>query len=395
VAACKAAQAAAGVPAPAQTGSNFANWGLAGQVPLPIFDAAFSARGTCGANCAPVAGYTNTGFITQLQQGQVGGLANTLATTNTYMCRMFGSNFSPCLNRFGVNAPGPYPINFFLTNPFSAGSLLLTEDSGATNYNGLQVNLRGRRGKSFTYIANYTWSHSFSNIWGDNANNDGAIKTIRNKALDMQPSLFDQRHVFNFYSLYDLPVGKNRPLNISNPILDTLIGGWKLSGIFTVNSGSPFRLGSGFLTVNGNDGGIVLAPGVTKDQIQKAMSISPVPGSTNRYWLPPSMIGPNGQANPAFFLTPAPGTFGDYLFLYGRNNWDIDSAIEKTFSLTERWKLSLWMSATNVLNHPIWNPNPTVPANNTTLTTTSPTFGQMTAPQNGPRNLQWRALVTF
>src|SRR5215469_5521665 len=370
--------------------------GLPGQVPLPIFDAAFGARGTCGPNCNAILGnYTNGAFIGQLLQGQAGALANTLATNSAFVCRMFGSTFTPCANRFGVNAPGPYPINFFLTNPFSAGTLLLTEDSGATNYNGLQVNLRGKRGNGFSYIANYTWSHSFSNIWGDNANNDGSIKTIRNKALDMQPSLFDQRHVFNFYSLYDLPVGKNRLLNISNPILDTLIGGWKLSGVFTVASGSPFRLGSGFLTVNGNDGGIVLAPGVTKAQIQNAMSISQVPGSTNRYWQPPSMIGPNGQANPAFFLTPAAGTFGDYLFLYGRNNWNVDSAIEKTFSLTERWKLSLWMSSTNVLNHPIWNPNPNNPSNSTTLTTTSTTFGQMTAPQNGPRNLQWRALVTF
>jgi hypothetical protein len=383
--------AANGIP------NNFQFKGFPGQVPLPIFDAAFGARGSCGANCNAILGnYTNINtFITPLLQGQAGAVANTLATDRNFVCRMFGSTFAPCFNKFGVNAPGPYPINFFLTNPFSAGPLLLTEDSGATNYNGLQVNLRGRRGKSFTYIANYTWSHSFSNIWGDNANNDGSIKTIRNKTLDMQPSLFDQRHVFNFYSLYDLPVGRNRPLNISNPILDTLIGGWKLSGIFTVASGSPFRLGSGRNTFNNNDGGIVLAPGVTKDQIQNAMSISPVPGSTNRYWLPPSMIGPDGRANPAFFLTPAPGTLGDLLFLYGRNNWDIDTSIEKTFSLTERWKLSLWMSSTNVLNHPIWNPNPTVPTNNTTLTTTSTTFGQMTAPQNGPRNLQWRALVTF
>jgi hypothetical protein len=369
--------------------------GLPGQVPLPIFDAAFGARGTCGANCAAILGnYTNGTFIGQLQQGQAGALANALATSSTFACRMFGSNLSPCLNKLGVNAPGPYPINFFLTNPFSAGSLLLTEDSGATNYNGMQVNLRGHRGTGFNYVANYTWSHSFSNIWGDNANNDGAIKTIRNKALDMQPSLFDQRHVFNFYSLYDIPVGKNKLLNISNPILNTFVGGWKLSGIFTVASGSPFRLGSGFLTVNGNDGGVVLAPGVTKDQIQNAMRISQVPGSTNRYWLPPSMIGSNGQANTSFFLTPAPGTFGDYLFLYGRNNWNIDSAIEKNFSITEKWKLNLWMSALNVLNHPIWNPNPNNPPS-LTLTTTSPTFGQMTAPANGARVLQFRALVSF
>jgi hypothetical protein len=375
--------------------------GLPGEVPLPIFDAAFGARGTCTGCNAILGNYGNSTFITQLQQGQAGALANTLATNSAFVCRMFGSTLSPCANRLGFNAPGPYPINFFLTNPFSAGSLLLTEDSGATNYHGMQVNLRGRRGNSFTYVANYTWSHSFSNIWGDNANDDGPIKTIRNKALDMQPSLFDQRHVFNFYSLYQLPIGRNKLVNITNPILDTFIGGWRLSGIFTIATGSPFRLGSGRLTVNGNDAGLILAPGVTAGQIQQAMNISPVPGSTNRYWLPPSMIGPDGRANPAFFITPTtPGVFGNYLFLYGRNNWNIDSSIEKTFSLTERWKLNLWMSALNTLNHPVWNPNPNpnippFPQNNATLSIQSTTFGQMTAPSNGARVLQFRALVTF
>jgi hypothetical protein len=257
------------------------------------------------------------------------------------------------------------------------------------------VNLRGHRGNGFSYIANYTWSHSFSNVWGDNANNDGSIKTIRDKSLDMKPSLFDQRHVFNFYSLYDLPFGRNKLVSIRNPVLDTFVGGWKLSGIFTFATGSPFRLGSGRLTVNGNDAGLFLAPGITAAQIQQMMSISQVPGSNNRYYLPPSLIGPDGRANPNFFITPTtPGVFGNYLFLYGRNNWNIDSAIEKSFSISERWKLNLWMSALNVLNHPIWNPNPNNPPS-ATLTITSATFGQMTAPANGPRVLQFRAMVSF
>src|SRR5262249_33148489 len=161
-------------------------------------------------------------------------------------------------------------------------------------------------------------------------------------------------------------------------------------GIFTFATGSPFRLGSGRQTVNLNDAGIILAPGVTSGQIQQAMSISQVPGSNNRYYLPASMIGPDGRANPNFFITPTtPGVFGNYLFLYGRNNWNIDSAVEKSFSITEKWKLSLWMSALNVLNHPIWNPNPNNPPSNT-LTITSTTFGQMTAPANGARQLQFR-----
>jgi hypothetical protein len=366
--------------------------GLPGEVPLPIFDAAFGARGSCTGCGAILGNYSNGGFITQLQQGQAGALANTLATNSAFMCRMFGSTFSPCANRFGFNAPGPYPINFFLTNPFSAGQLLLTEDSGQTNYNGLQVNFRGRRGNGFTYGANYTWSHSFSNIWGDNANNDGPIKTIRNKGGDMAPSMFDQRHVFNFYSLYDLPFGRNKLVNVTNPIVNAIVGGWKLSGIFTVASGDAFRLGSARDTVNLNDAGIMLASGVTASQIEQAFTVAPATG-TNKFYLPPSMIGPDGRANPNTFITPTTaGLFGNYLYLYGRNNWNIDSSLEKTISLTERWKLGIWFAATNILNHPIWNP--ATPG--TTLSIQSTTFGQMTGgPANGPRVVQARAMITF
>jgi hypothetical protein len=50
--------------------SGFANNGLAGQVPLPIFEAAFGARGSQPA-LASGAGFTNAAFITNLQQGTV------------------------------------------------------------------------------------------------------------------------------------------------------------------------------------------------------------------------------------------------------------------------------------------------------------------------------------
>jgi hypothetical protein len=380
--------------------NNFANHGLPGEAALPVFDAAFGARGTC-TNCGALTtgqGYGNGTFITQLQQGQAGALAQTLATSSTFVCRMFGNTLSPCANKLGFNAPGVLPVNFFMTNPFSAGNLLLTEDSGNTNYNGLQINLRGRRGRGFTYVANYTWSHSFSNVWGDNANNDGAIKTIRNLGGDMAPSMFDQRHVFNFYSLYDLPFGRSKQVNINNPVLNGFFGDWKVSGIFTLASGGAFRLGSARQTVNTNDAGIILAPGVTAGQVQQAFNITPGPG-TGKFFLPPSMIGPDGRANPSFFITPTtPGVFGNYLYLYGRNNWNIDSSLEKTFSLTEKWKLSVWFAATNVLNHPIFNPaNP-----GQTLSIQSTTFGQTLGgpgntqgPANGPRVVQARAMVTF
>ncbi len=51
--------------------TGFANNGLAGQRALPILDAAFGARGSQAALPANQ-GYTNAGFITNLQQGEAG-----------------------------------------------------------------------------------------------------------------------------------------------------------------------------------------------------------------------------------------------------------------------------------------------------------------------------------
>ena len=66
--------------------TGFANQGLPGQAALPILEAAFGPRGSQPA-LASSSGFTSGTFITQLQQGQAGGMANTLAGTNIYMCR--------------------------------------------------------------------------------------------------------------------------------------------------------------------------------------------------------------------------------------------------------------------------------------------------------------------
>src|SRR6185295_18060569 len=75
--------------------TGFANQGLPGQAALPILEAAFGPRG-CPQALASSSGFTSGTFITQLQQGQAGGMANTLAATNIYMCRLVGNALPAC-----------------------------------------------------------------------------------------------------------------------------------------------------------------------------------------------------------------------------------------------------------------------------------------------------------
>lgn len=371
--------------------NNFANLGFAGDAPLPIFETAFGPRGAVAA-LATAQGFGNTAYITNLQQGAAGALANSLATNSQTVCRMFGNTFTPCSRIGTFNAPGPYPINFFLVNPFSAGAFNYVEDTGWNSYNGLQVVLRKRSTRGLTAQVNYTFAKGLTNERVDNQNQSIDPTTRRNLALDRAPSAFDIRQVFQIFGTYDLPVGKGRAWAINNRVLDTIAGGWTLGSIFNIQSGSPIPLTGGFQTVNVNGGqagnGIILAPGVTLDDIQNALNNSQGP-NTNRYAIDRKFIGSDGRANPQYLITPStPGQFGQFLYIYGKNYWSLDVSLVKNFQVTEHTKFTLWAGTTNIFNHPEWGVQ-------TPLNIQSTTFGQVGSPMNGPRAMQFRGVFTF
>ena len=388
--------------------NSFQNLTRPGQVALPIFDAAFGARGALPA-IAGGSGYASTGFITNLQNGEAGALANTLATNQNYVCRMFGSNFSPCARvQPTANAPGTYPINFFLLNPFVSGRMTYVDNGGWNSYNGLQIQFRQRLSRSLNWTTNYTWSKSLTNLSVDNQNQSLDYTTLRNNRLDHRESPFDIRHVIQTFGTYDLPVGRGRWLSTSNRYLNGVVGGWTVGSIFVFNTGQPIQLTGGFETVNNSNNpernGVRLAPGVTLAQIQ-AMFNAPQtrltgrPAGTTtdlqRLAVSPSLIGSDFRANPAFLIpNRTPGEFGQLLLLRDRNTFQWDVSMTKTFNVTEHARLQAFASFNNVLNHPRWGfPDANV---------FSQTFGVVGAPSTGgvgtptgPRSINLRATLSF
>ena len=385
--------------------NSFQNRGLAGQVPLPIFDVAFGPRGNVPA-IAAASGYTSTAFITNLQNGAAGGLATTLATNQNYVCRMFGNTFSPCTRidpRY--NAAGPYPINFFILNPFVAGRMNYVDDTGWHSYNGLQIQFRQRLSHGVNLTTNYTWSKSFTNLAQDNANQGLDFTTLRNTDLDKRVSQFDIRHVLQMFGTYDLPIGRGRWLSFENRVVDGVVGGWTLGSIFVVHTGQPIQLTGGFQTFNSNNadagnpnnpaaGGVRLAPGVTLDQIQEMFNaqrtrLTGRVGTTDlqRLAVDPRLIGPDGRANPDFLTwNTTPGEFGQLLFLRDRNTFQWDVSMTKSFHITERASFDLFAGFNNVLNHPRWGfPNANV---------FSTSFGVVGAP-TGNRSINLRGTMSF
>ncbi len=312
----------------------------------------------------PLADYGASNFITQLQTGQAGATAGTLAGINgtaPYFCNLVGASFGPCANNIGFTGAGAgYPINYFQVNPYAQGvGASETVAEGYSNYNALQVDFRQRSWHGLQMDANYTWSHTLGIATQNNWQGQGAVFTLRDMRLSYGPTLFDLRHVIHINGTYDLPFGKGKEFANRGGALDRVVGGWTVGTIFTFQTGTPFLLAGGGNTFNDYaDGGVTLT-GVTASQLQSSIGTYRIPGTTQVAFINPKYLASptGGGANPAFInQNTTPGTIGQRVWLYGPHNTYDDVSITKNFPITERFRFSLQAEMLNAFNHPTFGP---------------------------------------
>ncbi|HEV3198702.1 MAG TPA: TonB-dependent receptor [Bryobacteraceae bacterium] len=368
-------------------GNSFAFNGLPGQSALPIFGAAF---GTATSN------YTNGTFITNLQTGAAGALANSLAGNTTFLCNMVGTAaFPACVTKGTFPAAGAYPINFWQINPFAAGrSVNYLDSAGMSNYHGLQVEFRQRPTHGAQFSVNYTWAHSLgiSAQNGIQGQGNNIYYTDRNYRLNYGPGLFDIRHVLRASGTYDLPFGKGKKYLNHGGVVNGVFGGWTLGTIFVIQSGNPAQIGTptsqpdGYNTVNNNDSGVYFN-GITARQLQSAVGVY----HTGNPWvltLNPSLLAPSGIATPSLAPATTPGVWGYRPIIYGPHWYNDDLSINKTVPIREGVRFVVQTEFLNVTNHPTFNLG--------TLSVRSTSFAQQTG--TGPsqaRRIEFRANIEF
>jgi len=301
-----------------------------------------------------------------------------------------GSTLPGCVSR-GYDAAGPYPINFFQANPFSAGNAArLLTDENASRYDALQLQFRQRYSAGLTATVNYTYGKARTNRYFVSADLTQDYRTLRDKGLDWGPTAYDLRHIFQTYWTYELPVGHDRHFGL-NGVLDQVLGGWAASGIVRIQSGRPFLLTSGRQTLNQQDAGVVLN-GISVKDLQKKVNIRPGPNG-NVYFFDADLIGADGRANPQFIGYPTnPGQQGEYVYLYGPGLWSADLGLNKTFRLGSQRSFSFESLFINAFNHR----NSVVGGTGgATLSIDSTTFGQTTTTALGARQVQFRLVFNW
>ena len=370
---------------------NFANQGLPGQVALPIMQTAFGANGSNAALSAS-SGFGNTGFVTDLQQGLVGTLASSLASTssNTYYCRLVGANFAPCAAQ-GFTTKTPYPMNVFRVNPYT-NTLNYQDDNANSNYNALQVDVRHSFTHGLTMAGNYVWAHTLGTV--QNSSDQTATTTwwtLRNGRLNYGPTPFDHRQVINIYGQYDLPFGRGKWVNINNPVLNKIVGGWTVGTINTIAAGGPATFTGGRATFNTTaDGGVIFGNGLTPQGLLQRTSTQTsgfLASCTCIKTNVSNIVQANGTVNPAYYeAAQVPGVIGSPVYYTGKTAFTFNVSLRKSIRITERVTFNLYGEASNWLNHPFFGQGST--------SLTASTFGNITS-ASGTRSMLLRWYLDF
>ncbi|MBS1798796.1 MAG: TonB-dependent receptor [Acidobacteria bacterium] len=109
----------------------------------------------------------------------------------------------------------------------------------SSNFQSLQVQATKRFAKGLGFTSAFTWGKGLGYVTGD----DGGILffTTANMHRNYAPNDFDRRLNFQQSFTYELPVGRGHRY-LSSGVGAYVLGGWKLSGVFSAVSGLPFSV---------------------------------------------------------------------------------------------------------------------------------------------------------
>jgi hypothetical protein len=230
-----------------------------------------------------------------------------------------------------------------------------------SSYHSWQSQVTKRMSHGFTVLGSYTLAKS---IDSSSTNNLGA--TVSNPfdlSTERGRSSWDRRHAFVTSWLWNLPV------RFSDRLVNSLLGGWTLTGITTLQSGTALTFVQGTdVALDGTGGSqhAQLAPGITAADI--AVSHPDRNAFVTRFFNTAAFVQPR--------LLPA-GLYGNSGrgLISGPATANTDFSALKDFVLFESWKLQFRAEFFNSLNQVNFsNPNQTV---------SSGSFGRITAAASG------------
>ena len=250
---------------------------------------------------------------------------------------------------------------------FGSNAINTTEYTGISWYHSAQVTMTKRFTKGYTVIGSYTYSKWQQAVNLLNAADPAPVREISDN---------DAPHRINISSVWSLPFGKGRALlHDSGGIVNRIVGGWEVSGIWGIQSG--FALPWNNMIYYGDPANIKL----------------PADQRTPEHWFNTANFE---TASSKQLLSNQLRTWPNrFSTLRGPRQNNVDLALIKDTRISEGKNLQFRLEALNAGNHPYF-PNPNMTA--TTAQSAKDTgFGQISAStqSNYARRLQMALRFVF
>jgi hypothetical protein len=335
-------------------------------------------------------GFTATQNITNfyIRSSNKGDFTNVLQAMD-FTCGTTGTKFSGTrVTQLNCSKLGSTAL---FSNQFGALSGWSSIASGT--YHAGQLTVRKRFSNNMAVDINYTLGKSIdlasgnenSSAWGG-----GLITNSWDPGAQRSVSDYDYLHQINAYGNYLLPIGRGQRYGSQmNGILDAILGGWQISGIFRYNSAGTTSPSTGSVWPTNWQ---LSNPAVPNGNPLPAWTINTngtLPGGSSNVSAYASQA--DGQAAIAAYRQSFPGEYGIRNAIRTWGSYNIDSVLSKSFkmpykeghSVTFRWE------SFNMLNHAIMS-NP----NSLSMTSTS-TWGRIASQRNPARQMQFGLRYDF
>ncbi len=213
--------------------------------------------------------------------------------------------------------------------PFpNAGRIQKMQNDLNSHYHSLQAKIEKRFSHGLSLLTAFTWSKSMEV-------NRAYVQDHTYRESSKSQSLYNVPKVFVQSGTYELPVGKGKWLLNRGGVVNSFVGGWRLSGILTLRDGYPVNVVS---SINNS-------------------------GSFNLRLLPNIIRNPNLSADqrtvlrwydPAAYTIPDPYTFGNAsnFTVRGPGMVNLSPSLAKVFRFWEGKRLEFRAEAYNVFNTP-------------------------------------------
>jgi carboxypeptidase family protein len=254
----------------------------------------------------------------------------------------------------------------------------INENVGNSTYHSLQLKAEKRFSRGLWFLTSYTFSKLLTNA---DSNQPGILPVSPFERGKSKGLAFDDiPHSLSIAITYDLPFGKGQRWLGGGGVVNHLVGGWKVSSILRLSSGTPFAFSSGFCNVPGQFA-LSCIPGVAPGKSPWAQSKGNFDPSKPLFdaaaFEPVENFGSTAYYGSGARITNYRG--------FGYRNQDF--ALFKDIRITERVNFQFRAEAFN-----LWN-NHTLRGFDTDIASSS--FGQWNGSVTSPRNIQFAGRITF